>query len=68
MILSPVQIKTEEGNTINGVLFEKEDVVNVISLINRTNSDGLKGADALVMMQLQDAVKDLEGSTNTLSE
>ena len=66
MILSPVQIKTEEGTTINGFLFEKVDVVNVISLINRTNSDGLKGADALVMMQLQDAVKDLEGSTNTL--
>lgn len=59
MILSPVQIKTEEGTTINGVLFEKDDVVNVISLINRTNSDGLKGADALVLMQLQDALKDL---------
>jgi len=61
MILSPVQIKTEEGTTINGVLFEKEDLGNVIALINRTNADGLKGADALVMMQLHDALKDLVG-------
>ena len=59
MILSPVQIKTDEGNTISGALIEREDLMNLISMINRTNADGLKGADALVMMQLQDAAKDL---------
>ena len=59
MILSPVQIKTDEGNMISGALIEREDLMNLISLINRTNADGLKGADALVMMQLHDAAQDL---------
>lgn len=62
MILSPVQIKTDEGNTINGVLLEAAEVGKVVELIDRSNADGLKGEDALLLMKLKAASRDLAES------
>lgn len=63
MILSPVQIKTDEGNAINGVLLEVMELNKVIDLIDCNNADGLKGEDALLLMKLKDASRDLAIST-----
>ena len=63
MILSPVEIKTDEGMTINGVLLEAAELGKVVDLINRSNADGLKGDDALLLMQLKNAERDLCQST-----
>ena len=62
MILSPVQIKTDKGETINGVLLEGEELNKVIELIDSNNADGLKGDDALVQMRLKEASRDLAAS------
>lgn len=61
MILSPVQIKTDDNVTLNGVLLESAELSKVIELIDRSNADGLKGEDALLLMRLKDAVGDLAG-------
>ena len=59
MIMSPVQINTTDGKTLNGVLMEGEELNKVIELIDRSNADGLKGDDALLLMRLKDASNDL---------
>ena len=63
MILSPVQIKTDNNETINGVLLESEELSKVIELIDRSNADGLKGEDVLLLMRLKEASRDLSQSS-----
>lgn len=62
MILSPVQIKTDEGKTLNGILIEGEELAKVIDLIDRSNADGLKGEDACLLMKIKAASRDLAES------
>ena len=62
MIMSPVQINTDDGKTLNGVLLETEEINKVIELIDRSNADGLKGEDALLLMKLKEAGRDLANS------
>ena len=59
MILSPVQIKTDDGNVVEGVLLEKEDLEHVITVIDNQNSDGLLGEDVMLLMKLKEAAADL---------
>ena len=59
MIISPVQINTDEGKTINGVILEQDDLNYVIDLIDRSNADGLKGDDAVLVLKLKDASREL---------
>jgi hypothetical protein len=59
MIISPVRIEVDNGITYNGVLLEAEDLKNVVSLIDRSNANGLKGVDVCLLMRLKDAYKTL---------
>ena len=59
MIISPAQVNTDEGKTINGVILEQDDINNVIELIDRSNADGLKGEDAVLLMKLKNASREL---------
>ena len=59
MIMSPVEIKTDDGNTISGVLLEGSELNKLIELIDCSNADGLKGEDALLLMRLKEASRDL---------
>jgi hypothetical protein len=59
MILSPVQIKTDDGNVVEGVLLEKVDLEHVITVIDNQNSDGLLGEDVMLLMKLKEAAADL---------
>lgn len=62
MIFSPVEIKTEDGKTLNGVLLDAEDYTKVLTLLDNVNSDGFKGEDAVFVMKLKDAAANLNGS------
>ena len=59
MIISPVRIEVDNVITYNGVLLEAEDLKNVVSLIDRSNVNGLKGVDVCLLMRLKDAYKTL---------
>ena len=66
MIYSPIEInvkfddeKNKRNKRIRGVLLEKAEIAKVVKLIDKSNSDGLKGADAVLLMMLKDAVADL---------
>lgn len=62
MIFSPVEIKTEDGKTLNGVLLDAEDYNKVLTLLDTVNSDGFKGEDAVFVMKLKDAAVNLNSS------
>lgn len=64
MIYSPIEInvkfdETKKVRKIRGVLLEKAEIAKVVKLIDRSNSDGLKGNDAILLMRLKDAAADL---------
>ena len=66
MIYSPIEInvrfddeKNKRHKRIRGVLLEKAEIAKVVKLIDKSNSDGLKGADAVLLMMLKDAAADL---------
>ena len=59
MIISPVRIEVDNGITYNGVLLEAEDLKNVVSLIDRSNANGLEGVDVCLLMKLKNAYKTL---------
>ena len=66
MIYSPIEInvrledeKNKRSKRIRGVLLEKAEIAKVVNLIDKSNSDGLKGADAVLLMMLKDAAADL---------
>lgn len=59
MIISPAIVNTDVGKTISGVILEQEDLEKVISLIDRSNADGLKGEDAALLFKLKEADRDL---------
>ena len=63
MIFSPVQIKTDNNENINGVLLESAELSKVVELIDRSSVDGLKGEDALLLMRLKEASRDLSQSS-----
>lgn len=64
MIYSPIEInvkfdETKKVKKIRGVLLEKSEISKVVKLIDKSNSDGLKGNDAILLMRLKEAVADL---------
>lgn len=66
MIYSPIEInvkfedeKSRRSKRIRGVLLEKAEIAKVVKLIDKSNSDGLKGADAILLMRLKEAAADL---------
>lgn len=64
MIYSPIEInvkfdETKKVRKIRGVLLEKGEIAKVVKLIDKSNSDGLKGNDAILLMRLKDAAADL---------
>ena len=66
MIYSPIEInvrfddeKKKRHKRIRGVLLEKAEIAKVVKLIDKSNSDGLKGADAILLMRLKEAAVDL---------
>jgi Na+-translocating ferredoxin:NAD+ oxidoreductase RnfG subunit len=59
MIFSPVEIKTEDGKTLNGVLLDAEDYNKVLTLLDTVNSDGFKGEDAVFVTKLKNAATNL---------
>jgi hypothetical protein len=64
MIYSPIEInvkfdETKKVRKIRGVLLEKAEIAKVVKLIDKSNSDGLKGNDAILLMRLKDAAADL---------
>ena len=62
MIYSPVEINSEDGKTLNGVLLDAEDYNKVLTLLDTVNSDGFKGEDAVFVMKLKDAAVNLNSS------
>jgi len=64
MIYSPIEInvkfdETKKVRKIRGVLLEKAEIAKVVKLIDKSNSDGLKGNDAILLMRLKEAAADL---------
>jgi len=64
MIYSPIEInvkfdETKKVRKIRGVLLEKAELTKVVKLIDKSNSDGLKGNDAILLMRLKEAAADL---------
>ena len=65
MIYSPVEItvqfeKTNRKKNVKGVLLGKSEMKKVVKLIDKTNSDGLKGNDAVLLIRLKEALSDLD--------
>lgn len=64
MIYSPIEInvkfeETKKPKKIRGILLEKAEATKVVKLIDKINSDGLKGNDAILLMRLKEAIADL---------
>ena len=63
MIYSPVEMmvtfENAKSKVVKGVLLEKAEMSKVIKLIDRSNANGLKGYDAMLLMRLKDAAADL---------
>ena len=64
MMYSPIEIivKAEDSKRskkIRGVLLDKAELTKVVKLIDKSNSDGLKGADVVLLMRLKQATMDL---------
>ena len=64
MIYSPIEInvkfdETKKVKKIRGVLLEKAELAKVVKLIDKSNADGLKGNDAILLMRLKEAAADL---------
>ena len=64
MIYSPVEMMvtfedTKKSKVIKGTLLEKAELSKVIKLIDRSNANGLKGCDAMLLMRLKDAEAEL---------
>lgn len=64
MIYSPIEInvkfeESKRSRKIRGVLLEKAEMSKVVKLIDKSNSDGLKGTDAVLLMRLKDALGSL---------
>lgn len=64
MIFSPVEINVKfvektKTKVVKGVLLEPKELHEVIRLIDRSNAEGLKGKDALLLMRLKEAHQDV---------
>lgn len=59
MIYTPTEIKTEDGNTITGVLLEKTDLQKVVNILDNNSENGLKGDDASLLLNLKKALRSL---------
>ena len=64
MIYTPIEInvkleETKRVKKIRGVLLEKAELTKVVKLIDKSSSDGLKGKDAILLMNLKEALVDL---------
>ena len=64
MIYSPIEINvtfddSKRSKKIRGVLLEKSELTKVVKLIEKSSSDGLKGADVVLLMRLKEATADL---------
>lgn len=66
MIVSPVEIKTDEGEMLRGVLLEGGELAKVIEIIDGTNENGLPVDDATLLMKLKEAYRDLNGMESTI--
>lgn len=67
MIYSPVEINVKviekpRSKVVRGVLLEGKELQSVIKLIDRNNLGGLKGKDALILMRLKEAYRDITPS------
>lgn len=58
-ILSPTEIALGNG-IFRGILLDKITMKKIISLINRNNANGLKGKDAVLLIQLNNALQMLD--------
>ena len=59
-ILSPTEIAFDTGGKFKGALIDKTMLKKIIALINRINSNGLKGDDAVLLIQLNNALQMLD--------
>lgn len=59
-ILSPTEIAFDTGGKFKGALIDKTMLKKIIALINRTNSNGLRGDDAVLLIQLNNALQMLD--------
>ena len=55
MIISPARINTDDGQEIHGVIIDNDALSRIISLIDSNASNGLKGADAVLLLKLKEA-------------
>lgn len=67
MIFSPVEINVKfvektRNKVVRGVLLEPKELQSIIKLIDRSNAGGLKGKDALMLMRLKEAYRDITPS------
>lgn len=59
-MISQVDIKTETGETLKGVLLDAETLNKVIELIDTVNANGLKSEDAVLLLKLKEARANLK--------
>ena len=64
VIYSPLEMKVSSPETgrsriVRGALLMKGELAKVVKLIDRNNSNGLKGNDAILLMRLKEALAGL---------
>ena len=59
-MISQVDITTETGETLKGVLLDAENLNKVIELIDKVNANGLKIEDAALLLKLKEASANLK--------
>ena len=65
MIVSPVEINTDGGEMLRGVLLEGGELAKVIEIIDGKNENGLPMDEAALLMKLKEAYRDLYGSESS---
>lgn len=59
-MISQVDIKTETGEILKGVLLDSETLNKVIELFDTVNANGLKSEDAVLLLKLKEARANLK--------
>jgi hypothetical protein len=52
-------VEKTRNKSVKGVLLEPKELHSIIRLIDRNNAEGLKGKDALILMRLKEAYRDI---------
>lgn len=58
MIVSPIEVKIDDGSMVRGVMLGEDELGQVIALIDSKNADGLRGKDLELLLRLKEAMKD----------